>query len=194
MKSNLLIKIFSIACLWGLAMLFVSSCQSDKKETFSSIPQKTREEIPSFIDHEVTIYLTDSGRLKVELFAPMIAIYDQAKKPYRDLIEGVQVKNYSIDGKVVSQISSEYAIYWEKKAIWELSSNVKAINEDGQIFETELLFWDTKKKIVYSDEQIKITTSEKIIIGNEGFKANEDFTDYEIKKTNAIFNIPQESM
>lgn len=176
-----------------LTVLFAfQACSSDSSENKIHTPRLAPEEIPSLTDKELTILITDSGRLTAKLFAPSMAHFDKAKKPYKDLIGGLTVENYGKDGQVESQISSEYAIYWERDELWELSNKVKAINAEGVIYETERLLWDTKKKIVFSDEQIKITDGDEVIVGDGGFEANEDFSWYELKRTNANFIISDE--
>ena len=48
--------------------------------------------------------------------------------------------------------------------------------------------WKRKDKKIYSTKFVKITTAEEIIMG-EGLEANEDFSDYVIKKVKGIIKV-----
>ena len=53
-------------------------------------------------------------------------------------------------------------------------------------FLTELLFWDQKKREIYSDSAIHIEKVDRIIEGI-GFVSNEPMTQYTIRRTTGIF-------
>ena len=65
--------------------------------------------------------------------------------------------------------------------LWELRDDVVVINDKGEKLETELLYWDMKKEIVYSDRYSRLTADENIIEGNNGFKSDQSLR-------NPVFN------
>jgi LPS export ABC transporter protein LptC len=87
---------------------------------------------------------------------------------------------YQEDGEIESQIKCRNAINYEKKGLWELNIDVEAINEKGEVLNTEQLFWDTKAKRIYSDKQVTITQGDGVIIG-VGFEADENMENWTIK-------------
>jgi lipopolysaccharide assembly outer membrane protein LptD (OstA) len=68
------------------------------------------------------------------------------------------------------------------------SGNVEVINEKKEQLNTEKLYWNQKEGKIYSNDFVKITTQEEILMG-EGFESNEDFTKYSIKKLKGTINI-----
>ena len=72
--------------------------------------------------------------------------------------------------------------------MWELKGNVQILSQKGDKFETEQLYWDEKKKTVYSDKFIRIEQEDKTITGY-GFESNQELTDYVIKNTTGSFII-----
>ena len=59
-------------------------------------------------------------------------------------------------------------------------------NLQDERFFTELLFWDKKKREIYSDSAIHIEKVDRIIEGI-GFVSNEPMTQYTIRRTTGIF-------
>jgi hypothetical protein len=68
---------------------------------------------------------------------------------------------------------------------------VVAINEAGDKLETELLFWDQKKDIIYTDRFVKITTEDQIIQGY-GLESDPKLSKRRIKNMSAIIYINDE--
>ena len=91
---------------------------------------------------------------------------------------------------MTAQIKCNNARYLTQKELWELNNNVEAINEKGDILNTEQLFWDAKKHLIYSEKFVKITTQSQVITGY-GLEANEDLSWYEIKKPSGEIEIAE---
>jgi hypothetical protein len=62
------------------------------------------------------------------------------------------------------------------------------INEKGDKLNTEHLMWDKKKRMIYSNAFVKITTADEVIYG-DGLEANESFTKYKITKIKGTINL-----
>ena len=77
------------------------------------------------------------------------------------------------------------------KTLWELQDSVVAINENKEKLETELLFWDQKKNIIYTDRFVKITTEDQIIQGY-GLESDPRLSKRRIKNLSATIYINEE--
>ena len=66
-----------------------------------------------------------------------------------------------------------------------------AINEAGEKLETELLFWDQKKELIYTDRFVKITTEDQIVQGY-GLESDPRLSRRRIKKLSATIYINEE--
>jgi LPS export ABC transporter protein LptC len=82
--------------------------------------------------------------------------------------------------KVISNITAQYAKYFEADERWEAKNNVVAVNIKGDTLKTEYLVWDTRKGKISSDQFVKIIRKDQIITGI-GLESNQDFSNYEIK-------------
>ena len=80
---------------------------------------------------------------------------------------------------VNATFNSKYARYYERKRLWEFKGKVKAINLEGVMFETEILYWDEASDRIYSDKFIRVTRPTMIING-VGFEANQSLTKWRI--------------
>jgi hypothetical protein len=63
-----------------------------------------------------------------------------------------------------------------------------AINEAGEKLETELLYWDQKKALIYTDRFVKITTEDQIVQGY-GLESDPRLSKRRIKNLSAIIYI-----
>jgi LPS export ABC transporter protein LptC len=117
--------------------------------------------------------------------------YTNVKNPYSEFRSGIKVIFY--DGKTApaGTLSSKYARYAEDKKLWELKDSVVAVNENNEILETELLYWDQDKEVVYTDRFVRITSSDKIVMGT-GLESDPRFQKWRIRNVSAQFYIDDE--
>ncbi len=173
-----------------LALLFVS-CKPNKPEEIKELTNIG--EFPSMAIEELTTTVTDSGKIVYRFITPEMLQFDKKEKPTVEFPKGLHLVIYDKEEKIDGQIKSNMAIYHESEELWELRKDVEAINTSGEVINTELLYWDMKKKKVYSDEFIKITTDTEIITGY-GFESDEKMVNYKIKNINGILNIDNSSI
>ena len=67
------------------------------------------------------------------------------------------------------------------------------INSEGKKLETELLYWDMKKEIVYSDRYSRLTSGDQIIEGNGGFESDQQLYNPVFKNVTGQVEIPEQS-
>ena len=81
--------------------------------------------------------------------------------------------------QVVASFDADTAYHYTHKKLWKFIDNVKAVNQEGEQFETSLLFWDENEKKIYSDQFIRHTKGDFVQTGI-GFESNQTFTQYRI--------------
>ncbi len=166
-------------------MLFLS-CKKTNLEIVHALT--FQDTVPSLTVWDLETIYTDSGRIKLKIQAPLVERYSEDIKKKIYFTHGILVHFYNKDGIEESYMSSKYAIYHEEDNLWEASDSVVVVNSEGEILNTELLFWDEKTERIYSSKFVKITTLHDIIHG-EGFEANQSFSTWKIKKmTGTIFH------
>lgn len=181
-------KIFitrSIVVLLGIAMLF--SCENKMSE----IDKLTSSEINT--DNNITnldMIYTDSGIVKLRLKAPIAIIHDEKDEPYKEFPVGLEVFFFKDRDTVVENyLRANYGINYEKKDITEVRGDVVVVNEKGDTLKTEKLFWDSKKKLIFSEELVRIIQKDQVIIGEDGFEADESFSYYSIKNSSGDISV-----
>ena len=74
--------------------------------------------------------------------------------------------------------------------VWrELRNEVVVINAEGKKLETDLMYWDMKKEIVYSDRYSRLTSGDQIIEGNKGFKSDQSLKNPVFNKITGVVEI-----
>lgn len=190
-----------------LSWLFILvACSSDDLPT-SSLPQIGHEDDVSVESFGVKYLFSDSAKVTSELLSAHVIekeIKEQPDEKNKEkkkeakpkkvhyLQDGVEVKFINGTGKVKSRITSNEGIYRWEEGIAELTGNVVLTNIQGEKMETEQLFWDKAKDSVYTYKYVRIETPDKVIIGNNGMRANTSFTAYTIFKTQGEVEVEEE--
>lgn len=137
---------------------------------------------------DVNTIISDSGIVRYRIKAAQWKVFDKADTPYWEFPKGIYLEKFNTDLEADATIEADYAYYNEPAQRWMLSGHVKALNLEGETFETPVLFWDQKSQSVYSDSSIVITRESSIIQGI-GFRSNQSMTQYTILRPTGVFPI-----
>lgn len=169
------------------ACVFACNKKSVKLQTEAVLDRKA---MPVLEAEEVTTMISDSGIIRYRIVAPKWLVYDKADTPYWEFPDGVYLEKFNLEMQADASVKADYAHYNETEQIWLLRGNVKALNLEGETFESPLLFWDQKEKTVYSDSSIIITRKNSIVKG-VGFRSNQMMTEYTIMNPTGVFPIEE---
>lgn len=189
-KSKLNINLINaISIIIGVA-LFLISCSND----IEKVKELTiRQSFPTETADSIEIVRTDSSKIKLTAFAPLLERYIENEEPYTIFPEGIKVVGFNNYPDTAYSIDAQYAIWYETKKLWEARIDVIVISEDGDIINTEQLFWDENKGIIYSDQFTRITNEEGIFYGEAGFEALQNGTKWKLKNIkNSTVNVKDE--
>src|ERR1035437_5865986 len=173
--------------IYYLLFIFFFSCQTDI-QTVSQLD--VGKNLPSETMKDAEIMYSDSGKVKMKLMAVSLDRYT-GEKTYIEMPRGMHILFYDDSMKVNSELKAEYGIRYEKEGKMEAKRNVEVVNVKGEKLNTEHLYWDENKKLIYTDEFVKITKKDEVMYG-DGLESNEDFTKYKIKNIKGQFNIKDE--
>ena len=180
-------KLFTLSTIVTLPLIFNTGCEKKidviKKSDIESLPFQTATDVQ-------TEY-TDSGKVQLVLETPLIEKFTNTKSPYSEFKEGLKVLFYDGHPEPIARLSSKYAKYNDNTRIWELKDSVIAINEKNEMLETEMLYWDQTKELVYTDRFVRVTSDEQIVMGT-GLEANSRFSSWEIRNVSAVIYISDE--
>jgi len=185
-EKQYVVKSITTALPVVVVLFLLFSCTSNVPEQID--PVQNRADFPRLHSMDVSTVISDSGITRYRIVTPQWDIYDRSSQPYWEFPYGVHFERFDEQLVIDANIHSEYAKYLENEQIWELRGNVRATNIQGELFETEQLFWDQKSEKIYSDSLIKITQEDYIIIG-KGFESNQEMTKYQVKQTQGVIPV-----
>ena len=168
------------------SMLFYS-CTNNYEEILEGIDY---ENYPEQSAENIEIIRTDSGKIRVKIFAPVLERYSNDENPYNEFVKGIKVVTYTNYPISSSSLTCEYARQDVAKELWEARDNVVAVNADGDTIKTEQMFWDLKTKMIYSDKYVNIRSGNEIIHGS-GFTAQQDFSNWKITNGKGIIYLDE---
>ncbi len=150
------------------------------------------KDLPIISAKEVEILYSDSGKVKLRLIAPIINRYDNATRQYTEFPKGIKVEQFDTGNKVIATIEAQYAIYYEKQNLWQARNNVIAHNliKNEQLYSEEL-FWDQAQGKIYSRKYSKIINEDGVFIGERGFEAKEDLSQWHMLGIKGQVNIKE---
>lgn len=169
-----------------VVLFFIVSCSKEKVEQIGAI--KNRSAMPQLHATEITTIISDSGVTRYRISATQWDVFDKATKPYWNFPNGIHFEKFDLNLKVDANIHSRYARFDVNEQRWELRGKVRATNLQGELFETEQLFWSEREGRIYSDSLIKITQISHIITGI-GFESDASMTRYTIRRPQGIFPV-----
>jgi LPS export ABC transporter protein LptC len=179
--------LFSILFVFFSAGIFFS-CSNDVEKVNAITDKKT---YPEFTVKDMHLLRTDSGKIVVRIEAPVFDRY-QTDDSYIEFPKGVKVYMYDEYPHIQSSITANYAKQFEAKKIWEARNNVVAVNFKGEKLNTEQLFWDENKKIIYSEKFTRVITPDGVFYGQNGFEADQSFTRWKLLNTSGTVNVKDE--
>jgi LPS export ABC transporter protein LptC len=177
---------------FGLGIL-TSSCGGNSMDDIELI-SSDGELLPLSTSRNIKALLSDSGNVKITMEAPLVERFtEEDQSPYNVLSEGMRVEFLDSLGNVDAQVTCEHALHYPDKDLLILTKNVEVFNIDGDRLNSEYLVWNAKTKKITSNDFVKITTGDEIIYG-DGFEADQDFTNYQIKNIKGIISVDDEDI
>ena len=159
-----------------MMIVFCFSCKNDPllvNEFFGE------DEIPVEIIEKSKLIHTENGCVELEINANRIQrfIGDNPRLIFSD---GFEVIFYNDSAKVISNLSALNAVVDEINNLMS-ATNFVVLKNSNRKLETEHLIWDQEKKLIYTDNDVIITTDKEVIYA-EGFSSDPNFKDYTLKK------------
>ena len=132
---------------------------------------------------DLTIVESENGQRSYRFTAPLVEGYSQAREPYREFRKGVRMVTYQDDSlsSVDVVLTANYAIYYEKRKLWEAKGNVVVEKFDGKKLYTQQLFWNATTKKVYSNVDTRIVQGDRVDAIGAGFETDEEFKDWRFR-------------
>ena len=187
MKST--ISIFRIhTSLLAIVVLciIIQSCENK----IPVIPKSDFLSLPSLTARNFNTIITDSGRIQLIMSGPIVEKFDKTSPQYAEFKFGLHVEVFNGHDKPVAIVTSKYAKCTDNN-LWELRDSVVVINDNNEILETELLFWNQEKDRIYTDRFVKITGENQVSQGI-GFESDSHLSRRRFFKVTATITLNDE--
>lgn len=183
--TNFLLFIFAFT-----GLLCFTSCENDIEKINTILENQVNPEVSG---KQYEIIYSDSGNVRVKVLAPEIRKYIEADKPYTEFPRGLTAYFYDDSLQIESVIQANYVIYFEEEKLWEAKNNVEARNlKEGNQLNTEHLFWNEKKRLIYSNTYSRIVNKDGTFYGQQGFEAAQDLKWWRLKGSKGTVNVKDE--
>ena len=124
------------------------------------------------------------------LSAPLVEKYDKAEPPYAEFRNGIKVVFYNGKDSAQAKVTSRYAKCTNNN-LWELRDSVVVVNDKDERLETELLYWNQEKDLIYTDRFVKITSEDQLTQGI-GFQSDSHLNRRKIMKVTGTYTLKNE--
>ena len=160
----------SFYLLFLLPFFGIISCESNFKEV-----QKmgVSEFTPSGEADTINLKYTDSGRITAVLVSPKMLDYSMVEFPFTEFPDGIDLTLYDAKGKK-TYVKSNYASSFKGTDLIDLQGNVRISNDNGDLLQTEQLYFDQKNEWFFTQKKFKFT-SPKGVTNGQGIDFSKDF-------------------
>ncbi len=180
-RSSLFQSMPIITWFLVIPMYFFTSCSNQESEVDALVAENIQSNTEK--GKNIDIYYSDNAQVKLVIHAPEMIRYTEYGNTKDAFPKGILLEFLRENKEVYSWLKAESAVREEREQKITARGNVIFYNDKGEKLETPELVWDEKDRIVYTDKLVRITQAEK---GDTtygfGFRANQEFTRFEIKK------------
>jgi LPS export ABC transporter protein LptC len=162
--------------------LLVSACNTnDLKEPLEYTGPVRKAE-------NIELYYTEKDRVKVKMVAAELHEFIGGD---REFPKGIYLEFYDEFGKMESTLRANHAYFTKKENLWRGRGKVEVRNiAKKEQLNTEELFWKQTEERIYTDKFVTIRMQGDVIYG-EGLEANQDMSEYVIKKPVGEFEVQE---
>jgi LPS export ABC transporter protein LptC len=167
----------ALSVLGSAILLF--SCASSETNTDAV----NNETLMTERSENLAILMSENGRRSYFFETALLEGYTMAADPYREFRKGIRITTYKSDSltTVNAVLTANYAIYYEKRELWEAKGDVVVDKADGTKLYTQQLFWNSKTGRIYSNVDSKIVKGTDVFMG-EGFESDEELKDWRFRR------------
>jgi LPS export ABC transporter protein LptC len=181
----------SISKIFIYSLFLISFACENNIEVIKNFNQL--KESPMASAKETEILYSDSGIVRLRITAPIINRYSNNEKEYTEFPKGIKVEQFDNNLGVSAIIQANYAIYYEKQNLWVARDNVVAKNlKRNEELDSEEIFWDETKGIIYSHKYSRIINDDGVFNGEGGFEAKEDLSQWHMLGIQGKVNIKED--
>lgn len=140
-----------------------------------------KDSIPDVTINNVNVKQSEMGRITLELTAPKMVSY-QTHDAYTEFPNGLKIVFFDSLMQPKTELTANYGISWDSRRTMQARGNVVMRNfQKHEQLNTESLLYDLNMKKVSTNDFVKITQPDKIVLGKNGMESDELFDNWKIR-------------
>ena len=159
-----------ISVLLIVSALCVVSCENKAED----VTNWTRDVTLKEEAYHVESYLSQQGKMKAKLTAPLMIRMPRYDSPYVEFPKNLHVDFYNDSTELDSWLDCKYGKYFESQNKVYLRDSVVVITVQGDTLKTPDLWWDQSTKKFYTDKYAEYYSTSKQVFGGKGLEATQD--------------------
>ncbi|MAD51821.1 MAG: LPS export ABC transporter periplasmic protein LptC [Candidatus Marinimicrobia bacterium] len=179
-------NIFSPLGLLTILFLCSMSCSNRVEEKNAN----TREGLPDQESWKVTITLTDHGTIRSIVRSGHLEKYDD--KQFILLDQRVNSDFFNEEENHTTNLKSELAEIEEGNDFMRAMGNVIVVSDSGVTLYTDTLVWDSKEELIYTEDNVMLTTEKGDTLYGIGFESDIAMENWRIIKPSGVTAIKED--
>ena len=147
------------------------SCEDNFQEIQNINSKNT---LPVGITENLKLIYTDSAKVKAILYSSLNKDFTNKIFPYSEFPNGIKITFFDKDNNETN-VTSDYAIMYNKTNIVDMKGNVIINNYDGSELKTSQLFWDPDQEWLFTEKKFTFKNIDYDIAATR-LDANRSFT------------------
>lgn len=186
-KSTRTLRNSAFALIGGfLSLIIAAGCSEERKIDVAA--QINPKKMATMTTKNIATFISDSGVVQYKIVSPLWQVFEEKDTPFWSFPKGLYLQKYDPYFHVVATVAADSAKFFKNEKLWRLDGRVELTQEPKGLFQTQQLFWDQRRGILYSDSFIHIETETHVLEGM-GFESDENLRSYRIVKPQGIFPI-----
>lgn len=160
------------------------SCKAEQQVVEEKVNTET---LMTEYSEDLSIQMSENGLKSYYFSTPLMEGYSMARDPYKEFRKGVKVVMYEDDStaNVSATLTSNYAIFYENRKLWEAKGDVVVVQTNGRKLYTQQLFWNQATHRIYSNVDSRVIDGDELY-DCEGFESDENMTDWSYRKLKGV--------
>ena len=161
--------------------MVLTGCSSETSEEMES-----RQGRPDQESFGVTIILSNEGIMRAKVKSGHLEKYNE--KEFVLLDSDVTVDFFDENERHTSNLTSLRAEVDQTSNNMKAIGNVVAVSDSGITLYTDTLIWNSKDEKMFTNDSIKITTTESDTLFGIGFESDSDLKNWKVLKPSGVTN------
>lgn len=173
-----------------ILLLTASILYSCENDMMAVVKLSSKDSIPDVTVYYVHVKQSEAGRITLEITAPKMLSF-QTSDAYTEFPDGLKIIFFDSIMQPKSELTANYGISWDNRRTMQARGNIVIKNfQKHEQLNTESLLYDRVKRKVSTEDFVKITQPDKIILG-KGMQSDELFDNWSIQNVSGTIFVEE---